>query len=90
MRKRRSSTSSIRVVVIIGVGLFAAAVAAAFALPRLISAGGEPLPALAAGLCQSLEIDGTGQLRDKGMVSCDKLVGHGRRIDQVRDSFYPR
>ena len=44
----------------------------------------------AAGLCQNLEIDGTGQLRDKGLVSCEKVVGQGRRIDLVRDSFSKR
>jgi len=94
MRTRRSSKSSILVVVMIGAGSLAAAVAGALLLPSLMSAGSEHPSAMgaraAAGLCQNLEIDGTGQLRDKGLVSCEKVVGQGRRIDLVRDSFSKR
>ncbi len=94
MAARRSSKgkgSSRIVIVMVGIGSIAAAVAGAFVVPSLMSSHtGSRAAAATAGLCQNLEIDATGQIRDRGMVPCSRIVGQGRRMDAVRDGFTNR
>ncbi len=95
MRTRRSSkrkgSSRIIVVTMVGVGSIAAAVAGAFVLPSLTSSHtGSRAAAATPTLCQNLEIDAAGQIRDRGMVPCSRIVGQGRRMHAVRDGFTTR
>jgi len=43
-----------------------------------------------AGLCPNIQLDASGQIRDKGFKSCDNLVNDKTRTDLVRDSFNRR
>ncbi len=95
MATRRSSkrkrSSRIVVAAMVGLGSIAAAVAGAFVLPSLMSSHTASRAAAATpALCQNLEMDAAGQIRDRGMVPCNGILGQGRRMDAVRDGFTNR
>jgi len=53
----------------------------------------QPAQSVSAGSCPNLELNASGQVRDRGLMSCNNLVDQnirGSRTDMIRDSFNRR